>query len=85
MMTELGPQLHDYPSSAGVTSIVVDLSGHTGTTLTLGDVNETTPWDFTSERITYTGNGSTSTLETYGTTAAHTWTLRACKTISVTH
>ena len=32
-----GSATYDYPSSAGVTSIVVDLSGHTGTTLTLGE------------------------------------------------
>ena len=70
-----GSATYDYPSSDGVTSIVVDLSGHAGTTLTLGSASQAAEWDFASEPITYTGNGSTSTLQTYGTTSPHTWTL----------
>jgi len=56
-----------------VSSIVVDLSGHVGTTLTVGSGSQAAPWNFTSEPIKYTGAGSTSTLETQGVATA--WSL----------
>ena len=65
-----GSATHEWSFDA-VTSITVDLSSHAGTTLTLANVHSAA-WSFT-DPITYTGAGSTSTLETQGVDT--TWTL----------